>query len=159
MTEVYPHGRGGASLTAMSHRPASGLSPRAWGSPPLSSGGSGSQRSIPTGVGEPLLFVEMVAKAAVYPHGRGGAGLPSRTHPTGPGLSPRAWGSQSAWLIRQGRLGSIPTGVGEPMARGCNNPNIPVYPHGRGGANSLVFTRTLLRGLSPRAWGSLQKEF
>ena len=50
---VYPHGRGAAGTKPLSMLTLTGLSPRAWGSPPFTLDTLGSMRSIPTGVGQP----------------------------------------------------------------------------------------------------------
>ena len=90
----------------------------------------------------------------VYPHGRGAAPANSKPKYQSYGLSPRAWGSLDNEISGCRHLGSIPTGVGQPISCGINHPLSPVYPHGRGAATYAQRMAYREAGLSPRAWGS-----
>ena len=91
---VYPHSRGGTSLSVGNAIPEGGLSPLAWGNPGEGLAVPRLAGSIPTRVGEPVFQRAQILSCGVYPHSRGGtpsmisATIPSR------GLSPLAWGNQ-----------------------------------------------------------------
>ncbi len=71
------------------------------------------------------------------------------------GLSPRVWGSPGRIGDAIPRVGSIPTGVGEPPRDMGIAPLKGVYPHGCGGAKVEISASSQRLGLSPRVWGSL----
>ena len=133
-----------------------GLSPRVWGSRDRDATPERGQRSIPTGVGQPIRNLLCPGGHTVYPHGCGAARLAERGDPCGGGLSPRVWGSPGPRGQHDGDGGSIPTGVGQPAASAPTPAAgaIAVYPHGCGAARVRPGGGVGVYGLSPRVWGS-----
>ncbi len=150
----YPHGCGGAARWGRVAWQVRGLSPRVWGGPRRRFRRLAARGSIPTGVGEPNGVALANRVERVYPHGCGGAALSARLAISSPGLSPRVWGSHAAKADRAVKVGSIPTGVGEPPSRWIGRMRTRVYPHGCGGASLIAAAVLVGWGLSPRVWGS-----
>jgi len=154
---VYPRGHGGAfAVMALASR-HTGLSPRARGSRKRSSLSSSIRGSIPAGTGEPNCLRPVFGVCRVYPRGHGGASPGLHGCSRHEGLSPRARGSHEGACPGRAPCGSIPAGTGEPCAVCSPTCSPRVYPRGHGGALPEVKLSLRIRGLSPRARGSLSE--
>ena len=71
------------------------------------------------------------------------------------GLSPRVWGSRMSSSGCFPTVRSIPTCVGQPVESSHMRVTWEVYPHVCGAAMRIHGLAVLVRGLSPRVWGSL----
>ena len=151
-----------------------GSSPRAWGIPPRSAAVTGSNRFIPTCVGNTSAAESTAWGKAVHPHVRGEYVCPAsapkawwtvhphvrgeydgieRTANGVDGSSPRAWGIH--YKLASLRMGErfIPTCVGNTAGPQEPFASHPVHPHVRG-EYPLPWPRLWpLVGSSPRAWG------
>ena len=72
----------------------------------------------------------------------------------GSGPSPRAWGSRLNLIPAALPPGSIPTCVGFTTPAWATSKAATVHPHVRGVHQACGDTKPLVRGPSPRAWGS-----
>ena len=151
---VYPRGRGGTSLAAVTALSAIGLSPRARGNHHVVDARRARRGSIPAGAGEPCAHYTEDGGEWVYPRGRGGTKEASRRGAQRKGLSPRARGNPQKGRYQRTNAGSIPAGAGEPGNGRKSQPPWQVYPRGRGGTTRITSGRGHMDGLSPRARGN-----
>ena len=96
----------------------------------------------------------MANGAGVYPHGCGGTVPVIGSIGDDGGLSPRVRGNRGGRGAGGWRLGSIPTGAGEPEHESRSRRLQEVYPHGCGGTQSSLWPRRESEGLSPRVRGN-----
>ena len=118
---------------------STGPSPRAWGTLLTFNGVLHHFRSIPTCVGNTSRSAPPRPCSSVHPHVRGEHRSLSPSTPDHDGPSPRAWGTPVQLQTIQATPRSIPTCVGNTLAK---------RP-----APSLLF------GPSPRAWGTRKAAF
>ncbi len=114
---VHPHACGERYLQAQTSGARAGPSPRLWGTPHARRGLQGSQRSIPTPVGNAKSQRGAASRCAVHPHA---CGERRRTLPGGPaviGPSPRLWGTRGRGIAGGLTGRSIPTPVGNAASR------------------------------------------
>ena len=153
--EVYPHRYGGTASQSDQGQMGRGLSPQVWGNPLVVLLGESLIWSIPTGMGEPSSRLIQQLGSRVYPHRYGGTfqGLILERLPCG--LSPQVWGNRVGFGSVDEHIGSIPTGMGEPIIEVGIGVDCGVYPHRYGGTTSVVLLALAHQGLSPQVWGNL----
>ncbi len=151
---VHPHVRGAHAFSLFFLAPASGPSPRAWGSRRAQGGSLVPRRSIPTCVGLTPTPPGHRAAAAVHPHVRGAHESTPSEGPPGYGPSPRAWGSQPREDYEGLQQRSTPTCVGLTWRPSGSRGRSPVHPHVRGAHADMERRDALATGPPPRAWGS-----
>ena len=131
-----------------------GSSPRVWGTHLMGRLCNGSERFIPTGVGNTPRSGEYTHYRAVHPHGCGEHHQLSKSVSPGIGSSPRVWGTlTSATLAGESRR-FIPTGVGNTMWSKNTADLESVHPHGCGEHRLCLSTIKTDVGSSPRVWGT-----
>ena len=116
---VYPHRCGGTIRRRRLYRPTTGLSPQVWGNLMIQTMKPQNSGSIPTGVGEPTDQHRNRVMLEVYPHRCGGTPFSLVLTKGNHGLSPQVWGNHSEKGYPDWTIGSIPTGVGEPIRDQC----------------------------------------
>ena len=151
---VHPHGRGEHTSTPCAPAPATGSSPRAWGTRVSGRTAGGTHRFIPTGVGNTNILWRRHLWSSVHPHGRGEHSSTRTRRHRWRGSSPRAWGTRVARHGIKHPLRFIPTGVGNTTCRSAKSMMLPVHPHGRGEHKQLGVLDDAELGSSPRAWGT-----
>ncbi len=91
---------------------------------------------------------------AVHPHARGEHPYISRSTAVSSGSSPRPWGTLRHRGRRRRHLRFIPTPVGNTQREPGRTVRCPVHPHARGEHERRCCAGRLLRGSSPRPWGT-----
>ena len=112
------------------------------------------QRPIPTCVGQPAVAATSHPRPAAYPHVCGATNKPLRKWNDLSGLSPRVWGNHYGFVWRDGKIGPIPTCVGQPRTAVFNPIRGGAYPHVCGATYGVPALNTRWEGLSPRVWGN-----
>ncbi len=134
--------------------PASGSSPRTWGTQLSALVEAWVRRFIPTDVGNTSKASSTATAAPVHPHGRGEHAHRRRRRSAVDGSSPRTWGTRDYRSRQQGRNRFIPTDVGNTTGRHRSPSGSPVHPHGRGEHQGGGVGGGHADGSSPRTWGT-----
>src|SRR6266545_4074815 len=131
---VHPHARGERPRRTEALTPASGSSPRPWGTAQRVEEADQRSRFIPTPVGNGSWMPSAASWMPVHPHARGERVTCRGSRLRIAGSSPRPWGTgNEASLLGYGRR-FIPT------------------PVGNGSSSCLIASR--IAGSSPRPWGT-----
>ena len=136
-----------------------GSSPRSWGTPSVSKERLAAQRFIPTLVGNTTLSEGTKADFPVHPHARGEHSHPFWYELCYFGSSPRSWGTLLENMMEHTWVRFIPTLVGNTRSSMPSRRHRPVHPHARGEHPLPPIVREVVRGSSPRSWGTLQGAF
>ena len=100
-------------------------------------------------------MANIVALAAVHPHGCGEHSRADMNLLAINGSSPRVWGTLRVSFAFYGDKRFIPTGVGNIGGYTFSVNTAAVHPHGCGEHLPLVTKRNTRGGSSPRVWGTL----
>ena len=151
---VHPHGCGEHLLLDGLRDHFGGSSPRVWGTCNSSFANGGTQRFIPTGVGNIRASGRKAHRPPVHPHGCGEHALAGGQYPVHRGSSPRVWGTFSRFAFRHLKRRFIPTGVGNMSVSFTYSEETSVHPHGCGEHVKFAVSVPKLAGSSPRVWGT-----
>ena len=151
---VHPHARGERDCHGPVPAPASGSSPRPWGTLLFSSSASSRMRFIPTPVGNATVNGSQEAVEPVHPHARGERWRMICSPLDATGSSPRPWGTHVEHVQDVEPIRFIPTPVGNAAGCRASSSAPPVHPHARGERPSPRSRLLSANGSSPRPWGT-----
>ncbi len=151
---VHPHGGGERAARARSVRPATGSSPRGWGTEREALNAGEQERFIPTGVGNGGSARQRAVGTGVHPHGGGERAQALCDAETPNGSSPRGWGTGKIGQKAQQIGRFIPTGVGNGLHQPVVLVGHAVHPHGGGERYQPRQVGGERGGSSPRGWGT-----
>ncbi len=151
---VHPHACGEHQYWTTTSTVASGSSPRMWGTPRLRSFVRPGARFIPTHVGNTRHGSQTLTSHPVHPHACGEHVNCPINYGHQLGSSPRMWGTlfEGRSLLEPGRF--IPTHVGNTSPGTLATDHRSVHPHACGEHRLGLSSHPLLRGSSPRLWGT-----
>ena len=129
---VHPHARGEHIVARRIASPATGSSPRPWGTQGLQAYVRAAGRFIPTPVGNTSSSTPHRTASTVHPHARGEHTKRATDALGVVGSSPRPWGTHRCGRERAGRARFIPTPVGNTTSFAMARRSIAVHPHARG---------------------------
>ena len=111
--------------------------------------------TIPAGAGEPVDLEHTRLAIGDHPRGCGGTAPSLPPSLIGPGPSPRVRGNRLEAFSREGLIGTIPAGAGEPPAHWSRRPSHRDHPRGCGGTFRRDRPTAGRMGPSPRVRGNL----
>ena len=152
---VHPHACGEHEKIEAQTRRINGSSPRMWGTHEAESGTEGTQRFIPTHVGNTGAGPAAGSPDPVHPHACGEHEAPLLRALSSGGSSPRMWGTRSAPPPGEARTRFIPTHVGNTWDRAGISREKSVHPHACGEHLGRWRLFRCPDGSSPRMWGTL----
>ena len=151
----HPRGCGGTHYEALDDAIAEGPSPRVRGNR-LGLGARVVEcGTIPAGAGEPVDLEHTRLAIGDHPRGCGGTAPSLPPSLIGPGPSPRVRGNRLEAFSREGLIGTIPAGAGEPPAHWSRRPSHRDHPRGCGGTFRRDRPTAGRMGPSPRVRGNL----
>ncbi len=131
-SSVHPHARGEHLRDPHHQCPATGSSPRPWGTQMWDGAAVCVARFIPTPVGNTSMTNLLPGRVPVHPHARGEHAPSAGAGARDDGSSPRPWGTPGHLVRRAGQQRFIPTPVGNTPAATGRRWSCPVHPHARG---------------------------
>ena len=151
---VHPHAHGERVSSIMIVAAVIGSSPRTWGTLASIREAPGSQRFIPTHMGNATSPTATWCPRTVHPHAHGERRSFGHRFSFARGSSPRTWGTR--WPRASGGVFRrfIPTHMGNAgaPARGRRGPT--VHPHAHGERDVAAVQAACAFGSSPRTWGT-----
>ena len=114
-------------------------------------------RFIPTPVGNGNIGVDDLVRPTVHPHACGERLLVTTPACYCPGSSPRLWGTGSSTLRSRHADRFIPTPVGNGIWMKMVITKMTVHPHACGERQRQLWPVGLMRGSSPRLWGTVAR--
>ena len=155
---VHPHACGELIPWSGLHRSRHGSSPRMWGTLRPITPYPGTERFIPTHVGNSPFPRVMLAYTTVHPHACGELFLSTVILSSSPGSSPRMWGTLLQYHRLKDQPRFIPTHVGNSDCKLRSGRLPPVHPHACGELGFFMVIIYFSGGSSPRMWGTLGEE-
>ncbi len=151
---VHPHACGEHQRAEQRHVSGRGSSPRMWGTPCKRAPCNGTQRFIPTHVGNTSSSVHHDRCTPVHPHACGEHVSTTWPVPGVVGSSPRMWGTLERDLAAYVPERFIPTHVGNTREGAGRRRYAAVHPHACGEHKLMQVCNSAPFGSSPRMWGT-----
>ncbi len=129
---VHPHVHGERWIVQEWISPATGSSPRTWGTRQILLNREIPVRFIPTYMGNAIPLLKVYCWFSVHPHVHGERVAECQRARSGLGSSPRTWGTHIADLSRADRARFIPTYMGNAAQGPFVSAGQPVHPHVHG---------------------------
>ena len=154
-TAVHPHVHGERLSSWGWEQNEAGSSPRTWGTLKRGPEKDNLLRFIPTYMGNASPPLPRSASRLVHPHVHGERRGHSAGRDPGNGSSPRTWGTQNTKTGEGRSIRFIPTYMGNAYDSGRTVASSTVHPHVHGERRVWQGNSYVVRGSSPRTWGTL----